>query len=158
MEDDKYSIAATETLYILKNTNEDDVRKIPTEFIDFLKSIANQNYEPKLDNSKTLDQMEIQEETKGILGAIYRNWWCSEEEKIYYNQLFKEEELKIQQEKRIKYNPNDIFKEKKQQVVKTEKRIEEINNSSNKMIEDKDNIFKKIINKIRAVFNKYLKE
>lgn len=114
VEDNKYSIAATETLDILKNTNEDDVRKIPTGFIDFLKLIANQNYEPKLDHSKSLDEMEIQEETKGILGVIYRNWWCSEDEKKYYNQLFKNEELKSQQEKRIKYNPDDIFKNKGQ--------------------------------------------
>ncbi len=104
---EKIKMAITETLEILKYTNSEDVNKIPKEFINYLKDNASEDYKPKIDHSKPMNEMDILEETKDILGYIYRNWWCNEnKKKIIEQKIIIEQE----EEARRNYNPDDLFK------------------------------------------------
>ena len=145
-----YSEAAVEVLDILDHTVEEKVKLIPTKFINYLKENAAKDYVAKLDYSKPINEMNIKIETKGILGAICRNWWWNEEEKQEYARLVREKEIKHQEELRTKYNPDDIFKNKNK--IENFETREEINNENKQIIQYKESIFKRIINRIRALF------
>jgi len=63
--------------------------------------------------------------------------------------LFRENELKYQQDLREKYNPDNIFKKRTQESVIEEKNIEK----EFALVEYKESIFKKLINKIKNIFH-----
>lgn len=110
----KYREAITETLDVLKHMKKEDVAKIPKSFVSFLEQNAEKNYEVNIDYSIPLQETNIKEETKGILGAIYRSWWCSGEERKEIDRILYEKEKEHQKELREKNNPDDIFNKKKQ--------------------------------------------
>lgn len=148
----EYGEAAVEVLDILDNTNEQDVKKIPSSFIKFLVDNASEDYVSYLDHSKPISELNLKEKTKEILGTIYINWWCDQEQKEEYIKQIEEQEKVKQEELREKYNPNNIFENKK---VKQEI-LENINQSNEELavVKYKDNIFKQIINKILRFFKR----
>ena len=72
----KYSEAAVEVLDILKYTREEDVKKIPERFMEFLESNKSKTYTPNLDHTKEIKDMELKPETEKI--------------KIHISQMLKE--------------------------------------------------------------------
>jgi len=151
----EYGEAAVEVLDILDNTNKSDVDKIPLNFIKFLVKIASEDYKVNLDHSKTINEMNLKEKTKEILGVIYINWWCDKKDKENYMKQIKELEIKRQEEIKEKYNPNKIFENKnKVQEYTNATKMDTAQNETVTMIEYKESIFKKIWNKILSFFNK----
>ena len=143
-----YSEAAVEVLDILDHTVEEKVKLIPQKFINYLKENAANDYVAKLDYSKPINEMNIKIETKGILGTICRNWWWNQEEKLEYARLVREKEIKHQEEAREKYNPEDIFKNRHNEV------IEETNEQENvvSMVEYQESIITRFVNFIKKLF------
>lgn len=151
----EYGEAAVEVLDILDNANKADVDKIPKNFIKFLVEIASEDYKVNLDHSKLISEMNLKEKTKEILGVIYINWWCDKKDKENYTKQIKELEIKRQEEIREKYNPNKIFENKnKIQEYTNETKVDTVQNKTVTMVEYKENILKKIWNKILSFFNK----
>ena len=151
----EYGEAAVEVLDILDNTNKSDVAKIPTSFIKFLVDNASEDYKVNLDHSKLISEMNLKEKTKEILGVIYINWWCDKKDKENYTKQIKELEIKRQEEIKEKYNPNKIFENKdKIQEYTNETKVDTVQNKTVTMVEYKENILKKIWNKILSFFNK----
>lgn len=149
----EYGEAAVEVLDILDNTKKEDVKKIPSSFIKFLVDNASQDYVVNLDHSKPISELNIKEKTKEILGVIYINWWCDKKDQEQYKEKIKEQEMRKQEEIREKYDPNKIFENKK---VQEHNKLEETTKEKETftIIEYKDNIFKRIINKILKLFKK----
>ena len=153
----EYGEAAVEVLDILDNTNKADVKKIPTSFIKFLVEIASEDYKVNLDHSKLISEMNLKDKTKEILGVIYINWWCDKKDKENYTKQIKELEIKRQEEIREKYNPNKIFENKNKNKIQeytNETKVDTVQNKTVTMVEYKENILKKIWNKILSFFNK----
>lgn len=151
----EYGEAAVEVLDILDNTNKEDVAKIPSSFIKFLVDNASEDYVVNFDHSKPISELNIKEKTKEILGTIYINWWCDKKDKENYTKQIKELEIKRQEEIREKYNPNKIFENKnKIQEYSNETKVDTVQNKTVTMVEYKENILKKIWNKILSFFNK----
>ena len=107
---DKYGEAAVEVLDILDNTEEEYVNKIPKSFIKFLVDNASLDYSVNFDHSKSIDELDLKEETKELLGTIYIRWWSTKEQKEYFKKKIIEVERKKQEMLRQKYNPDNIFK------------------------------------------------
>lgn len=141
MIDKEYNIACSETLAILNNINKSDVIKIPNSFINFLKSKASSNYEPKFDFTVPLNQLSINQKTKELLGFIYITWWCSNDEKEKYKLLINDNKLNKQQ----LYNSVDLFAKSKK------------NNYSKNNIEETSIIKYEPISKIKCIIRKILK-
>ena len=142
---DEYKIAATEVLSILEYLPKTEVDKIPNKFKEFLKETSIFDYNPNFDYSLGLDKIELNHKTKLLLAMIYKNYICSEKERIEYNSILYKNEERYQNELREKYNPYDIFKKENKQEEKN------IQTSNNALIEYKEtffNKFKKIILKI----------
>lgn len=150
MVNERYKIAISETLHYLKGIKQSDIDKIPNKFMDFLRNNESPNYKCNFDYTKPLSELELMNETKGLIAMICLNYWCeTEKQKNNFKKHISENETKYQEELRKKYNPHDIFK------YKTEK--DNINNitNSNLPIEVKENIITKIINYIKSMFYKH---
>ena len=94
----------------------------------------------------------VKENTKLLLSLIYRNYWCDEEKK---KELFEEDAyLKSQKEKENyeKYNPDNIFKSKQLEITSKDN-----SSKSNNIVEYKESIFKRVVNKIRSMLRLYQK-
>ena len=107
-----YSEAAVEVLDLLSNTDINDVKKIPTNFIQFLKDNSATDYVSKLDKTKPIDNLDLRKETRELLGIIYRNWWATEEERQQIYKQIRDEERKMEEELERKYKYEDLFKHK----------------------------------------------
>ena len=144
----EYGEAAVEVLDILDNTNKEDVNKIPSTFIKFLVDNASEDYVVNLDHTKPISELNIMEKTKEILGTIYINWWCDENERQEYMEQIQEQQRRREEELREKYNPDNMFKNR--QSNEASKEIQ------NLPVEKKsENIFNIVINKIKKFFGKF---
>lgn len=146
----EYSRAFTEVLVILKFIPDEDYNKIPKDIILALQDYKDDSYIYKLDFSKEFNKQNISELTKAILSNFYRDYWASDEQK---SKLIKEENKERQHlefEKRKKYNPDDIFKS---HDLKQNINIRENNTNKSLIVKEKENIFQKILYKLKKILN-----
>lgn len=141
------SEAAVEFNRILEYTSEDLKNKIPKKFLDFLQSIQSETYKFEYDKTKKLDEQKLKPKTRGLIALVYQDYICNEAEKEEYIQKSQKLIKQIEESKREKYNPNDIFKDKK---------IENDRDTTNtvEIVEYKESIIKRIIRKIKNIFTK----
>ena len=140
MVNERYSKAMAETLHYLKGISQNDIKKIPNKFIQFLKENALQNYECNFDYTKPLKDLKLLDETRGLISMICLNYWCeSEEQKHNFIKHLNENEIRYQEELREKYNVDEIFKKK--EIAET---IELINKNVLQIQSKKENVFKKV--------------
>lgn len=146
----EYSKAMVEILDILDNSEDEIKNKIPKKLLDFWEKNKSLTYKPKLDHSKPLNEMELMDKTKSIIAMIYVNYLCTDSEKGQIKEIIQENEQKYQEELRKKYNPDDIFKNKK-----IEENIQDKNdnyNTNNSMTKYKQSLFQKLVNKFKHIF------
>ena len=147
----EYSEAITETLDILKHTRKEDVDKISSRFMDYLVANASKTYKPELDHTKKIKDMKLKRKTKAILAIIYKKFWCNSEKQMEFNEILKENEIKHQKELREKYNPDEIFKNKKEKIEEKENaQVEE----TSMIVPKEEKWYKKIFNLIKGLFKR----
>ena len=71
MVNERYGIAMAETLHYLKGISQDDINRIPDKFMNFLKNNASQNYECKFDYTRPLKELNLKNETRGLIAMIW---------------------------------------------------------------------------------------
>lgn len=151
MREIEYSEAAVEVLDILNHTNKEDVARIPQSFIKFLTNISSKSYKVKFNHEQPINGLNLKKQTKELLGFIYITWWCDKEEREKYKKLIHESNIKNEEIKE-KYNVNDIFKNKKEN--QEHKIIQNENVMKTSIAEyKKENIFKRVLNKILSFFD-----
>ena len=125
--------------------------KISNSFINFIENNKSKNYVSNINPKVPLREQYIRKETKEMLGIIYRDYLCNDEERINLIHQEKRELEEIESEKREKYNLDNIFKKNninendKGKSTKTEVSI----------VEYKESIIKRIIIKIKKLFHIY---
>ena len=151
MREIEYSEAAVEVLDILNHTNKEDVARIPQSFIKFLTNISSKSYKVKFNHEQPINGLNLKKQTRELLGFIYITWWCDKEDREKYKKLIHESNIKNEEIKE-KYNVNDIFKNKKE---KQEHKIIQNENVMKTSIAEykKENIFKRVLNKILSFFD-----
>ena len=109
MVDNKYAIAYSEVLEILKHIPLEDYNKIPKTKIEFFKTNADNEYTFNYDPSKTLEEQNVSNITKGIIILLFRDYWATEiqRNKIIAKQNY--DRMKLEEKKKEKYNPDNIF-------------------------------------------------
>ena len=148
---EKYRIAVSETLDILKHTNKQDVDKISPRFMKFLKENQYPNYKSNLNHNKEIKDMNLSKETLGILGIIYRKFWCSDSQRQNFDKALIKNQIKHEKELREKYNPEYLFKREERQTDK-ERKISRQNEIA--ITNHKNTLFSKIIMKIKAILKR----
>lgn len=139
----------SEVYQLLNFLGDSYINKLPKSLFNMLKEKRDTNYNPQYTEYTLLSGENIKKETISIMALLYLNYWCeSKEEKRKLEKKFANNEKILQQELQEKYNPNDIFK-KNNQVQYNAKNI--IKNQTS-IVEYKESILKKVLNKIKAFF------
>lgn len=139
-----------EILEILKYVDKAYVDKIPKKLIDFFKENKAMDYDFKYDSTLEISKQKLHKSTIVLLAMLNLNYWCdSEEHKKELIKKYNENEQKYQEQLREKYNPDNILKKRKQKKGAEEKIAKE----DVAMIEYKESILKKVINKLKSIFN-----
>ena len=107
-----YAKAYTEVLEIIKHFSEEDYAKIPEEKIEFYKKNMDTNYKFTIDPEIDLSEQNISKEANAVIVNLFREYFATEEQKVKINEILELNRLKSEKEKREKYNPEDIFKNK----------------------------------------------
>ena len=115
---EKESIA--EVLEILSHMEQKYVDKIPTKFLNFLQDNKDVNYKKHIDVNIDINSQISKNKTRALLGILYYNFWCNEEEKRNFEKKLKENEAKKQMELSKNYNYEDLFKKDTKEEIKDE--------------------------------------
>ena len=142
----EYAMAYTEVIEILKYVPDEDVKKIPEEKLEFYKTNMDKEYSYKLDMTKEFEEQEMSDVTKAILANIFRDYWATPHQRERIEAKEKYDLEKLEEEKREKYNPDSIFKNKKEETF--------VENTNLPVEIKKETFFKKLISFIKGLFNK----
>ncbi len=148
--EDNYAKAYKEIIEILKYIPEESVNKIPTEMIEMFKTKQLVTYDFKIDTEKTFEEQELLEETKAILANIFRDYWATDYQKAKIIEKENQDREELERQKREKYNPDEIFKNK-QQNINVQKNLNENYNSKLPIEVQKQNIFQKLLGFIKKL-------
>ena len=127
---------------VLNKMNEQNIKKIPQEFWEFLNKNKDINYNFKYDDSKSITENNLHIDTISLLTYINMNFLLDAEAKKEMISLLNEDEIIAEEQRRKQYNPDSIFKNR------IDKHIEQTSENVN-MIEYKESVFQKIISKLR---------
>ena len=140
----KYKNAYTEVYEIIEQLNEEEYNKIPPQVIKAIEENRNTEYEFELEEDIELKDQELLPETKAILFNLFRDYLSTPEQKEKIIKMQAEERLKNEQKKAKQYN-SDLFANKQ--------KVQSVEREHIELIEYKENIFKRIFNKIRQFFH-----
>lgn len=144
---DRNACAYKEIYEILRIFPQELVAKIPQEKIRFFYNNMDNRYEYNI-SKETFDGQTMLEETKAILTILFRDYWATSKQKEKILAYENSAKNKLEEETRMKYNPDNLFKKRKQEIVDKKQTItDEI-----AIVEYKENVLKKIINKILNIF------
>ena len=121
----EFAEASAEINEIFKYLPKEEVEKIPSKLREFFKEVSSKDYVTNINPNMPLDKQQIKEKTKDIIALIYRNYWCSEEERKELDQKLIENDRKFEEELREKYNPDNIFKNNVTTTKKEEPEVKE---------------------------------
>ena len=140
--DNVYSQAFTEVLEVLKNSEKSIISKIPANFIDFLNKYKDKNYMVEIDFSDENWDDKVKKETQALLALIYRDYIVSQKDRERLLIEEREEQKRIENEIREKYNLDNLFKE----------RVDNNTNNNVEIVKYKESILKKFKNKLKRIF------
>lgn len=106
--------AMYEVNIILNNTDKSLVQLIPEKVLNFIKENAQKQKEFIYDKNKRLKDQEISNITRGVIALIYRDYFCTEEQRKRYNDYYKKLKEQLEPEKRDLYNVEKMFKKNSQ--------------------------------------------
>lgn len=107
--DDKYTVAYSEVLEILKYIPSEYYNKIPKSKIELFERYANSKYIFNYNPSKTLEEQNVSNITKGIIILLFRDYWATESQKNKIVEKQEYDRIKLEEKKKEKYNSNNIF-------------------------------------------------
>lgn len=141
--------AYAEVITIIDLLEEDFKNKLPNKLIEFLRTEKSENYIVKISPNIPLEEQQLLKETIDILAMLKLNYWCSNEaEKQELLDLLNENEKTYQKELHEKYNPDNLFKNRNNNV-------KEMQTEQTAIIEyKKPNFIIIILNKIKDLFSK----
>ena len=149
---DRNACAYKEIYEILKIFPSELVNKVPKDKIDFFYKNMDNSYEYNI-SKETFDGKTMLEETAAILTILFRDYWASPEQREKLIVFMQNAKSVIEKEDREKYNPDNIIKKRNQENEIKEKVIQ----NEVALIEYKESIFRRFINKIKSIFYYMLK-
>lgn len=106
--------AYTEVDNFIELLDEYNRNKIPKKLREFFKKEKDNNYIKIIDSNIPIQEQNLKEETLALIAMLNLQYWCEdEEEKQRLKKVYSENERKYQDVLREKYNPDNLFKNKK---------------------------------------------
>ena len=135
--------AYTEVYTILQDLDEDEYDKIPPEVIEAIEANMNKEYNYELDDELQLKDQPMLPETKAILFNLFRDYLATTEQKAKIIRMQNEERQKNELKKQQMYN-TDVFANRQKE------NFNKPNNEKIQIVEYKESIFRRILNKIKS--------
>lgn len=107
-----YKKAYTEVLEILSHLPEEEYYKIPKEKIDFYKDHMDKTYIFKINPQLELSKQAISKQANAILISLFIDYFATDKQKKILKNLLYQNQERLEQDKRVIYNDNNIFKNK----------------------------------------------
>ena len=148
--EENYHKAYKEVIEILKYVPQESVNKIPKTMLETFEKKMDKDYVFNVDINKSFEEQNLLEETKDIFAVIFRDYWATPYQRERIKEKEKYDRQKIEEEKANKYNPDDIFKKRKET---TEKYIENNEEKSIAIIPE-EKWYRRIFNIIKGLFKK----
>lgn len=124
--------------------------KIPKKLKNFFKREMDKKYQPVLKKNIPLKEQNLRRKTIAIISSLYLQYWCTDmSKKEELLKTYKNNEIKYQEQLREKYNPDMLFKNKRNYYNNNNEKAE---NNTQMIVIDKDNIFTRFIKKIKLFF------
>ena len=143
--------AYSEVNKFLELIGEEMSNKIPVKLRKFFEREMDKNYIPTINTDIPIKEQNLKRKTIAIIASLNLQYWCKEDKKQELIEIYSNNEKKYQEDLQEKYNPDNIFKKRTQESVIEEKNIEK----EFALVEYKESIFKKLINKIKNIFHSY---
>ena len=140
--------AYTEVYTILQELNEEEYNKIPPEIIETIEVNRNEEYDYELDDELELQEQPMLPETKAILFNLFRDYLANPEQKAKIIRMQNEERQKNELKKQQRYNI-EVFANRQEKDISQEK------NEEIQIVKYKENLFKRILDKIKRFFIRY---
>lgn len=144
-----YNKRLVEVSVILNHLKKSDYDKIPKKVIDRIEKNKDIEYIWNYDETKDLKNQNVSKDTIAILSYINMQYLLNEEQRKFVQEIFNENQKKLEKAKKEKYNPDILFRNK-QINVDTSK----TNNLS--IVEYKESIFTKIKNWLKQILRNRL--
>lgn len=148
MVDVEYANAYKEVIEILKHISKEDYNKIPQSKIKVFEENCNNGWNFQYNPELTLNEQNTSKIAKIIIAILFRDYWATEEQRKKINLKEKYDKQKIEEEQRERYNPDNLFENRNQEV----KQKGNVSTANVQIIEYKENIFIKLWNKIKTFF------
>ena len=145
-------MAYSEVYKILNLLDEEYKGRVQDKVRAFFEEERLKDYEPAINADVPLTNQNLKRETIVLLAILNLNYWCDtpEEKQEILDELSNNEKEK--QEFIEKYNPDNLFKNKQNDVIENENKI---NTQEVSLVEyKKQGIFKRILDKITKFFKK----
>ena len=149
--EDNYSKAYKEVIEILNYVPQESENKIPQTMLNTFKAKMDQSYNFQVDIDKSFEEQNLLDETKAIFANIFRDYWATPYQKEIIEAKEKYDRQKAEEEKKAKYNPDDIFN--KGNKMDIEEKIEESNTNNLPVEVKKEKFFEKIVNFFKKLFH-----
>lgn len=151
MKDNLYAKACTEVLEILSHFSEEDFSKIPTDKIEFFEKNKDEDYEYKIDPDIDLSKQYISDEANAIIVGLYKEYFATEHQKNVIDDILKHNQVLEDRENSVKYNPDDLFKDKEE--IKLDNNVEDEYDAITDLIERKESFLEKLKRFIFKIFH-----
>ena len=141
--------AYSEVCAILKYMPDEYVKKIPEKIIKLFQSEKLEDYEVNINKSNPLDKNYLSPKTMVLIAMLNYQYWCPN--KKIKNELYKQylsNNEKYEKEIQEKYNPDNLFKNKKTEDIK-------VNEETQALVQYKEkNFIQRIFDKIKSIFKR----
>lgn len=141
--------AYSEVCKVLENMPNEYISKIPKKIIKLFETERLENYEPNINKSNPLDKNKLSKKAMVIIAMLNYQYWCPNKkvkDDLYKTYLSNND--KYQREIEKKYSVDNLFKNKNN-ITQVYNEVENV-----AMVEYKESVFKRIINKIKNIFHK----
>lgn len=140
-------MAYSEVYEILNLLETEYFERVPKKVRDFFAEERLKEYKPKISIDIPLTEQNLQRETIVLLAILNLNYWCDTtvEKKNALNELVNNEQAKKEVEE--KYNPDNLFNNKKKYTEKNEL-------STDLIVYKEENFVRRLLNKIKQLLKK----
>ena len=158
---ENYRNAFSEVSVILEHLRKEDYDKISDDMIQAIESNKNNDYVFTLEKDIELKDQNLMPETRAILFNLFYDYYADEKQKQIIQDIWRAQNRKEDIEKQGKYSL-DVFKSKNNNKIDellSEDNYSSVNNINintevNQLVNKKENIFTKIVRKIKKLFIK----
>ena len=133
----------SEICAVLETLGSEYINKIPTKIYQYIVSQKDNNVRIYYDVNRPINGQEISDEALMFISYLNLQYWCSAEDKQELLKIYKQNDDRIEQELREKYNVDNLFKNRQNNYQQPQETTE------TQLVEYKSKSFiKKIMEKI----------